>query len=723
MTPGAVPYDLRETLALLRRELRLILSCIGVALAVALGAVLLAAPRYTATALLLADPSPVDLLSDQGRNAIPTASESARIESEVEILRSDRVALAVIDAADLSRDPAFATRPPWHARLAARFGRDVPPAPEGDALRLATLHNLKPALAVRRRGLTYVITVAVRADDPQRAARLANLFAETHIALQVEAKVAASAAARDLIAGQIAQARQALARSEAAFDTYLADNLDRLEREGGNGAVAVLRARMREIGSASTEAELIASRADAARLRGDWQDMAQLLGEAPLVRLAAQRGDLARRATALSGEAEIDRIDAALARRGGAALDGLRSEIEALHGRAAEYRTELRRELLAGDLAPSSVAEIYELQQETEIARRQHVTLLNRMRDLATRAAVQIADTRIVSQALPPRIASWPNRRMVLFLALLGGAAFGIGWAFVREYHLGGVTSLRQLGNVLAARVGAALPRLPGADLRASAADAVIDTPLSTYAESVRRVRAILDQALDRQGGRASSGNAGSADDGDPGGASRAVRQGRVVMVTSAIPGEGKTSLALALARTYAQAGSRVLLIDADLRKPDLHHTLGFAPSEGFLDYLRDPDSVQDQDGFYADDPRSGAGVIVGRGRSDLPTDQILQSATFDALLERAREQMDITILDTSPLLSVVDARYVAQRVDAALFCVRFASTGQADLRQGFGQLTDSLRPGAPVISVLNRDETRGTAYRQRGYIDDPITA
>ena len=194
-------------------------------------------------------------------------------------------------------------------------------------------------------------------------------------------------------------------------------------------------------------------------------------------------------------------------------------------------------------------------------------------------------------------------------------------------------------------------------------------------------------------------------------------------MVTSAIPGEGKTALALALARTYAQAGCRVLLIDADLRKPDLHHVLGFAPSEGFLDYLREPDATREEDGFYADDPRSAAGVIVGRGRSDLPTDQILQSATFDALLRRARTQMDITILDTSPLLSVVDARYVAQRVDAALFCVRFASTGQADLRQGFGQLSDSLPAGAPVISVLNRDETRGAAYRQRGYIDDPITA
>ena len=723
MTPTA-PYDLRETLALLRREMRLILGCVVAALTVALMAVLLVAPRYSATVLLLADPSPADVLGAGERDAIPTASESARIESEVEILRSDRVALAVIDAAELGTDPVFAPKPSWRTRFGAWIGRPAPPPLEGDALRLATLERLKPALAVRRRGLTHVITLSVRSTDQAQAARLANLFAETHIALQVDAKIAASAAARDLIAGQITQARQALARSEAAFDTYLANNLDRLAQEGGNGAVAVLRARMQEIGTASTEAELIATRAEAARARGAWHDMAQLLEEPPLIRLAAQREQLRQRPTAQSGTTEIARIDAALARRGATALDGLRAEIEALHGRAAEYRTELRRELLAGDLAPSSVAEIYELQQETEIARRQYLTLLNRMRDLATRAAVQIADTRIVSEALPPPFASWPNRRMVLFLAFLGGTAFGVGWAFVREYHMGGVTSLRQLGNVLPARVGAALPRLPGVELRGSAADAVIDTPLSSYAESIRRVRAVLDQALDRRGAGASvSSDPAEGPETALSDQSTGAGRGRVVMVTSAIPGEGKTALALALARTYAQAGCRVLLIDADLRKPDLHHVLSFAPSEGFLDYLREPDATREEDGFYADDPRSAAGVIVGRGRSDLPTDQILQSATFDALLRRARTQMDITILDTSPLLSVVDARYVAQRVDAALFCVRFASTGQADLRQGFGQLSDSLPAGAPVISVLNRDETRGAAYRQRGYIDDPITA
>lgn len=102
-----------------------------------------------------------------------------------------------------------------------------------------------------------------------------------------------------------------------------------------------------------------------------------------------------------------------------------------------------------------------------------------------------------------------------------------------------------------------------------------------------------------------------------------------------------------------------------------------------------------------------------------MPADRLLQSSLFENLLKNARAVLDIIILDTSPLLPVVDARYVAPHADVIVNCVRFGVTGQNDLRSAFEQLNDSIRPGTPIFSVLNHDESSVTGYRYDGYYTD----
>ncbi|PTQ70120.1 CpsD/CapB family tyrosine-protein kinase, partial [Celeribacter persicus] len=165
---------------------------------------------------------------------------------------------------------------------------------------------------------------------------------------------------------------------------------------------------------------------------------------------------------------------------------------------------------------------------------------------------------------------------------------------------------------------------------------------------------------------------------------------------------------------TYAEAGKKVLLIDADLRKPSQHQQIGYDPDEGFLEYLRNPDKALDIDrGFYVADPKSRTGIILGRSRADVPTDQLLQSAAFSELLTSARQSMDVVIIDTPPVLPVVDARYIAPLVDAIVLIVKYGSTSQGDVRDSFTQIDAVKYEETPIFTVLNFDETkmRDSAY------------
>jgi Mrp family chromosome partitioning ATPase len=106
----------------------------------------------------------------------------------------------------------------------------------------------------------------------------------------------------------------------------------------------------------------------------------------------------------------------------------------------------------------------------------------------------------------------------------------------------------------------------------------------------------------------------------------------------------------------------------------------------------------------------------MGRRRSDTPTDAPLQSQAFQELLNNAREALDVIVIDTAPLVPVVDARYIAPYADCVVLCVRFGITNQSDLRNSYEQLMDSVREDTKIVTVLNCFEGRENTYRYSGY-------
>ncbi len=691
--------DLRGLVAILRRRVRLIGLSIALVLAAAFVHLVQATPLYTARALILVETAQRNLLSGQEVSQSAQIASSI-IESEVEILRSDAVLLALIERANIMQDPEFGPSLSRMDRVRQALGlgsAELPP----EVVVNSSLQKLRGAISVRRRGLTSIVEVSVTSRSPERAAEINNTLFEVYIERQIASKSQSFIDSTAVLGQQLEAAERSLAQSDQALADFIDQNLDALEAESGSEAVARLRARLDALNQERLSSQVVAESSLQALEAGDLSTMVAQLQEQGLRSLDQQRQQLAQRlgeteegsAEAINLRLSLANLERQLEEQGRIAIAELQQSSLRLQDDAVEVRDTLRRELLGGDLSAETLSRIFGLQQEAAIAQRTYTTLLNRIRELETQAMVQVADARVVSPALPPSSASSPNTRLILSAALVLAVGIGIGLAFLSEFYLGGINSSTQLTNITGARVGAVIPRVSQSNDQLSVADVVVDSPMSQFPEGMRRLRANIERF------------------------SPPPKWGApVIMVTSALPAEGKSVTALSLARTFAMAGKRCLLIDADLRKPSAHVLTGLDLPSGLYEFLSasaDNEAASECFGF---DPKSSAGIIVGRERSGQPTDQLVQSEAFLNVIKDACKRFDVVVIDTPPLIPVVDARYIAMQVDCAVFSVRAGETSQSDVRFAHDQLRDYMAEDAVILAVLNFHVGQESASRYSGY-------
>jgi uncharacterized protein involved in exopolysaccharide biosynthesis/Mrp family chromosome partitioning ATPase len=701
-------FDLRAALGLLRRHLRLILTTILIVVALAALAVFTLKPVYSASTLVMVDTSHKNLLNpdDTTSNA---SSDNARVDSEVELVKSETTLLRVIQNLGLIHDEEFGVSLGLKDKILAFLRITTPQLPTGDQALQDVLAKLREALSVQRRGLTYLIAIEARSFRPATAADIANAVAEAYIKGQLEAKINATLASRDILQARIADTSATVAKSEEAFDTFIADNLDRISAETGRTDLLALRQQLDAANHRRAQADELARLAEGSLARRDWQALAGSLKSEAIDKLEADRKALEKTLAGLAEgspaavdlRSELAKLDTQMTSAAQSELTSLRADVTAAQAQASDLRTQLRTGVLDTNLPAEVLTSIYELQQNAELARAQYQTMLARLRDLDAQAYLQVADSRIVSQALPPAQPSFPNPPLIFGLAVVVGIGLGVGLAFLLENFVGGFTSEGQVESVLRTKVAATVPRErapkgKGAEDARSVADYITRAPLSLFAEAVRRVRIRLDQAVRRHRAKSAPG-------------------GMIVMVSSAAPNEGKTTIALSLARAYALAGRSTLLIDCDLRKPSIHRHLGLEPSNGLLDYLTsEPGEARSPASFMAADDASGAQVIIGSRRSDVPTDQLLSGRTFSRLIEAARQNFEVVILDTPPIGPVVDGLYLAPLADVIAFVVRWTNTSQKDARLGLAGLAEAKRDDTEILAVLNQQEGARGVYGYR---------
>lgn len=702
--------DIRAIFGLLRRQLRLIIVTVVVILGLATLIVFTMTPIYSATTLVMVDTSSKNLL-DPSTDYASSSADNARVDGEVELARSDNVLLSVIDKEKLTSDPEFGPKLGFMSRVLSFLRIRQPTLPTGQEALNQTLTQLGSMVTVQRRGLTYLISIGARSEDPKRAAELANAVAASYIESQLSSKVDSTLKSRDVLQARIGQARDAIVASEGSFDSFINDNLNRIVKETGNDDIKNLQAQVSQL---STLRQQTAANADAVQASIDSQDYGSLaakLADQATAELEKQRQDIVSRLdtsdaaspAAIDLRNQLADINSRLTQSATSQVTSLRQQITDTQTKEGQLRQDIRSAILKSNLSADVLTQIYDLQQNAEIARRQYETLLGRSQDLEAQSALQIADSRIVSPAMIPSSAAWPNTRLILILAGLAAVGIGIGLAFLYENFIGGFTTEEQAASILRAKVVSTIPRqkMTRTD-QVSLSDNLVANPLSVFSESVRRVRAAVDQATRKKKQNEDSG-------------------GTVLMVTSTSPNEGKTTVALSLARSYALSGQTTLLIDCDLRKPSIHRQLGLEPSQGLIDYLSSTGTPPELTSIMSTDPLTGLTTMVGSRRSDIPTDQLLAGRSFQKLLTAARKIFDVIVLDTPPLGPVVDGMYIAPHADAVVFVVRWASTPQSDVRKAMNILQTSKGDDTEILSIINQQEMSAAAYYNKygGYYSE----
>lgn len=704
--PARQGLSLLELFLVLRRRAGLIAAIVAIGCGVSLAAVSLVPPTYVARALLLIEP-------DRGRPGEPLGLaqpvvDGALVDSQVQILTSRSLAREVVLNLGLTEDPELQVPPPSPGRLLASFWQRLAGAPDAgagsesaeepaDDPTAELVDRFLERLTVGREGRTYVIAVSFKASDPEKAARIANAVAEHYLSAQLATKMegarqtaawlaerlaAAKARHEDDLAA-LAASRERAAAAGAERGGRDAERLVQLERELVAAGIerAAKEARIARLKEQIRRGEPIAPVEDLASstlLQNLTALKAQSLRRE--AELKAEYGDRhpkivdARRELA-ELQARIEAEQAALLREqeglvllARAKEQALQRELDRVKARAAEQER--------------AAQELQTLQQNAEISRRLYESLLAQVERTAQGEAVQRPDARIISEAVPPTAPAFPRPRLVLSVAFTVSSIVALVAVHFAELAEKGFRTGEDLREGLGLAPLAILPRLPRRGEHGPESH-VVERPTGRFAEGIR---AVLPSLL------------GSSTGGP----------GRVVLVTSCLPGEGKTTLAMCLGRLAASEGLRTLLIDADLRRPRIGEFLGTTPRPGLVELLHGESTLEH---VLAVDAATGLVVLPGSPRLARPT-RLLGPDGLGRLLAACRKRFDLVLIDSAPLRAVADARLIAPLVDRALLVVRWGTTPR--------ELAAAALADAPELegklagAILNRVDVRKAALWER---------
>jgi capsular exopolysaccharide synthesis family protein len=370
-------------------------------------------------------------------------------------------------------------------------------------------------------------------------------------------------------------------------------------------------------------------------------------------------------------------------------LAGLRSEVAAARAQEASLRARLAT--LRDAVARDNVAEVRleSLQVEAQANRAIYQSFLNRATQLANASGIQEADAELVSEAMPTGVPSGPKRGRLLALALGASLVAGIVLVFILDRLREGFSTPETLEAALGVTSIGVLPRVSERAMQSKRGLA-----FTQYDAAIARLRGLI-QVMGVE------------------------RRSRIVMVTSALPREGKSALALGLARNAARSGARVLLVDADLRHPFLARELKVGDGPGLAEILAGNLVGDGQDVLREVDRRLHvlpSGTLTGDAQ------ELLASPRLAKFLEWAAATFDLVVVDTPPVLPVADALLVSRVADATILAVRWERTPRAAARDALRLLhgSDAKVLGAVMTQVKLRHFARqandGLAYLYRDH-------
>jgi succinoglycan biosynthesis transport protein ExoP len=430
---------------------------------------------------------------------------------------------------------------------------------------------------------------------------------------------------------------------------------------------------------------------------------AQVLGSPLMDNLRAQETELIREISDMRStygdkhpvmvnlRSEIGSIRSKMQDEAGRIVRDFENEVSVASAREQELMNSMKRLQDEAGRADLAGVELGALQGEVDTNRELFTAFLTRFREIVEQQGLEEADSKILSSAVQPAAPSHPKVMLLTLVAFGASLVLGTLLVFLIERWDAdyGFRSADEINAALGARALALVPDLSRRETQGSAAeDYILQKPHSAYAEAVQRIRTSLFLADSE-------------------------RPPKTVLITSSVPLEGKSTIAASLARQSASSGLKVILIDADLRRPRLHEVMGLPNENGLSEVLT---GRANPEVAIKRDEKSGLDFLpAGIGVASPP--DLFRSSTMRILLEETAAYYDLVIIDTPPIAAVSDSFALSSLVDKALYVIRWEQTPRNVALAGIRQLAEA---GADIAGiVLSRVDLKRHArysYADSGY-------
>ena len=685
--------NLKEFIGIITRRKWLVAAIGLLTLLAVILVTLMIKPVYRATSTIQIERNAKQIISGNSFEAIESRSDKDFHETQRQLIQSKALARRVINQLGLdTKDTSLSLV----SSIKNTLGMPTVDLSSAERTEALFLDNL----TVQPISNSQLVSINYDSTDPKLAADISNAIAKTFVRMNLEKRFDTASYSKEFLTENIQEVRQALEKSEQALNDY-AKQYGIVQDVDGEStdtfSLKKLSEELVQVQRERIEAEALYNQAKNADL--DNPTIIAVLSKDPS--LQEKGNDLAL--LIADRNARIQRSSSGTSRRIRnltASIAKLRAEINAQattvvatlesQAKTAKNRQELIKQQLAA-LKNSAIAtqgdsiKYNTLKREVESNQTLYSELLGQLKGVKVASTVGTNNISIIDKAGVPYEKHKPKLRNNVAFGLLLGLMLGMGAAFLREFMDDTLKGSDELERVTGLPVLGLLPNIKNQPDEHIALLAHME-PRSPLAEAVRSLRTSLKF---------------STQYGAP----------RVTFITSSNPAEGKSSIALNLATAYAQVGSKVLLIDADLRNPSIHHLLKLDNLEGLTNYL------------------AGAGEATEISRpclikqlrvitsGPIPPDpvELLSGGRMTELLDVAMSEFDYIIIDGPPVIGLADALVLSNLADATILTIQAGKTRKATLMAALKRLERSS--GNIIGTLLSRvDRASNPEYNEDSY-------
>ncbi|MFX0543382.1 GumC family protein [Roseovarius sp. S4756] len=638
-----------------------------------------AEPKYTSTAQMTLEMRSKQVVDIESVIS-GVSTEQAALNTELEIILSRRVLGDLVDELDLVNDPEFNSQlnPPSLIGQVKGFAAKLI-APADSEQEEATPKSPRDQVINRVRGVlsasvkrdTYVFSISATTKDPDQSKKIVNALADIYINEQIAVKFEATEKAVAWLSTRVTELEQDLREKEEELKRLRAEteltNPEALD--GLNLQAKDLRDRLQEMRNEAEKIEINQTRMRELLDAGELLEVAQMTQDPTLLRAARLMRD---------GDTEASEV---FDQRFDLLMQSSTNERERMASQIAALSESYQKLQSRIDRQSTDLVRIQEAQREVETTRTLYETFLTRLKETSVQRGLQQADSRVLSDAISGEQVAPRTSRMLALFMILGGL---VGAAIILLKNI--LNNVFRTPEDLEASTGiSVLGQIPKMPIKSR--DRLIpylkEKPTSAAAEAVRNLRtSILLSNIDSPP--------------------------KVIMLTSSLPNEGKTTQAIALTQNLAGLGKKVLLMEADIRRRTFSNYFQSQPAGGLISALSG-EAALNEIVFY--DEELKADVLMGEATSINAAD-VFSSDRFSELLGKAREVYDFVIIDTPPVLVVPDARVVGQHVDAILLAVAWDSTHRSQVMAALREIDSvNLRVAGLILSQIDPKGMRRYGY------------